>query len=72
MHFLLFFFFFFFENDIKAVEEGLKLSEIMCYMLKSLKNWSNNSSLKIKVKNFFLNVRIFSEFFDIAERMKFL
>ena len=61
----------FFENHMKAVKESWKLSELMCYTLKNLKNWWNNSSLKMALTIFFLNVRIFSKFFGSAERMKF-
>ena len=47
------FFIFFFLNNIENVKEGSKLSKIMCYMLKSIKNWWNSSRLKITLKNFF-------------------
>ena len=44
-----------FLNNIKGVEERSKLSQIMCYALKSLKNSWTSSSSKITLNFFFLS-----------------
>ena len=65
-YFFFYFLFYFFFFNIKNVKEGSKQNEIMCYSLKSVKNWWNSSSSKIILIIFFFQVRIFSEFFAKA------